>query len=281
MAQDLKPSASAVPDYLRGVGKTTRIGNIDASDLVIPRIKLIQAVSPEIQECEGSKAGEFWHTIAQESLGKTLVAIPILLRKTYILWAPRGDDRGVLARARDAINWDPPEGRFQVKFKNNPNTYTWELAPTVRESGLAEFGTSRPGDANSPPAASLTYETIWYLPDRPDLSPAIIINTRGSIKIFQRFLSMVDAKAVDHYYQKYQIDAVVDKGPTNETFYNYTYRGAGYAEQELGEEMKRLYEKLEHLNIRASDERDDEAAPPSNGRTHASGATERTANTKY
>jgi hypothetical protein len=279
MANEVKTTSSQLPDYLRGKTKTVRIGNLDASDLIIPRIKLLQNVSPELQEVNGTRAGEFYHTITMEMLGKELIGVPILLRKTYVLWAPRGDDRGILARSRDAINWDPPAGKFEVKFKNNPNVYTWVLAPTVRESNLAEFGTSRPGDPSSPPAASLTYEVIWFLPDLREYSPAILINTRGSIKPCQKLFTMAEAKPVDHYFQLYKIAAVPDQGPNKEPFWNYAYTGEGYIDEELGQETRVMYERFEKLNIRASDERDDEPAPPSDGQPK--GATERSTDSKF
>jgi hypothetical protein len=215
-----------------------------------------------------------------EMLGKELVGIPIILRKTYVLWAPRGDDRGILARSRDAINWDPPEGQFQVKFRNNPNVYTWTLKPTVRESGLSEFGSSRPEDPRSSPAASLTYEVIWHFPEMPEYSPAMLLNARGAIKPCQKFISMTDAKPVDHYYQVYKIAIVPDKGPNNEPFWNYVYTGMGYVDEELGEQTKAMFERFDKMNIRASDERDDEEPmPPSDNSTR--GASQRAPNSKF
>jgi hypothetical protein len=279
MSTDMTTSSSRLPAHLEGKTKTTRIGNIDSTDLVIPRIKLLQNVSPELQEVNGTRPGEFYHTISMEMLGKELVGVPVLLRKTFVLWAPRGDDRGILARSRDAIHWDPPEGKFEVKFKNNPNTYVWQLAPTVRESGLSEFGSSRNDDPRSAPAASLTYEVIWHFPDRPELGQAILLNARGAIKPCQRLISMVEAKPVDHYFQLYRISIVPDKGPNNEPFWNYNYASAGYVDEELGEQMGKLYELYEKMNIRASDEREDDPAPPSSGETR--GASDRSANTKF
>jgi hypothetical protein len=55
----------------------------------------------------------------------------------------------------------------------------------------------------------------------------------------------------------------------------------GYVDEELGEQMGKLYEQYDKMNIRASDERDDiEPAPPSDGASRG-GATERTANSKF
>jgi hypothetical protein len=273
--------SNGLPAYLQDRQKTTRIGNYDRSDLIIPRIKLMQKVSPEIEEFEGAKPGEFWHSILNESMGTELVGIPIVMRKTQVLWAPRGDDRGILARSRDAIHWEPPEGEFRVKFKMNPKEYVWKLAPTVAESGLDKFGSSRDDDPQSPPAASLTYEILWLFPERMDLGPSIILNSRGSVKVCQRLLSLIDAKPVDHFYQLYSIKSMVDKGGDNNTFFNYSYSSLGYADESDGEIARSMYEQYKDIAFRASDERTDENEKPAyNDGTSRSTAT-RTENSKF
>jgi hypothetical protein len=263
MAQELASRNTALPAYLQERAKTERIGNIDRADMVIPRIKLLSSVNPEVEEYENAKAGEFWHTSLNESLGKELIAIPIVARKTYVLWAPRGDERQILARSRDGIHWDPPEGSFQVKFPKNPRTYTWVLKPTVAESKLDMFGTQRDDDPNSPPAATLTYEVLWMFPDRMDLGASIILNSRGSVKASQKLFSMIDAKPVDHFYQMYSINSVIDKGPEGTTYFNYQYRSIGYAEESDGEIARSLFMQYKDMAFRANDERTEET--PSNG----------------
>ena len=271
----------ALPDYLRGKAKENRIGNIDRTDLIIPRIKLLQKVSTEIEEFEGAKPGEFWHSILNESLGAELLGIPIVMRKTHVLWAPRGDERGILARSRDAIHWDPPEGEFRVKFKGNMKEYVWKLAPTVVESGLAEFGSSRDDDPQSPPAAALTYEMLWLFPQRMDLGPSIILNTRGSVKTCKNLLSLIDAKPVDHFYQLYSIGSVVDKGPDNVTYFNYSYKSAGFPDESDGEIARSMFEQYKDIAFRASDERQDAENPtyPNGGRPRSNAV--RDENTKF
>lgn len=257
MANEVTNPQSAVPDYIRNYKKAS-IGNVDSSDRIVPRIKLIQAISPELQDYpDKAKAGHFWHTIAQESLGSTLKAVPIIVRKSYVLWAPRGDERGILARAMDGINWQPPDAEFTVKPKGSPNAISYKTKKTVAESGLDKFGTSIPGDPNSPPAASLTYNMMWYLIDFPEWSPSIIINTRSSVKPMQQLLSKIDAKPVPHYVQVYTIGAVQQRGAEG-PYFNYTYVGAGFADQKNADLCAILYDKYGTVDWVASDEMEED-----------------------
>ena len=261
-----------LPDYLRGYKKAS-IGNVDSSDRIIPRIKLIQAISPELNDYPDAKTGQFWHTIAQENLGPSLKAIPIVIRKSYILWAPRGDDRGILARAMDGIHWDPADAEFSVHPKGFPKPITYRTAKTVAESKLDQFGTSIPGNPNSAPAASLTYNMMWWLVDYPELSPSIIINTRSSVKPMQQLLSRIDSKPVPHYVQVYTIGSVQQKGAEG-PYFNFTYTGAGFADQQQANACASLYEQFGQGGWIANDEGEDMPDKPVFDNTKAGGKSD-------
>jgi hypothetical protein len=254
------PKGNTLPAYLQG-GKQTKFGNTDSTDFIIPRVKLLQAISPEVTENDGAKAGEFWHTIVAQSLGKELRGIPILVRKSFVLWSPRNDDRGILARANDGLHWDNADMEFTVKPKGSPNPVTYKLGKTVHDKidgrpALSEFGSSIPGDANSPPAAALTYQMLWFFPDHPDLSPAIIINTRSSVKPAKALISRIDLMPVDSYGQVYKIGISQEQGDEG-PYFNYKYAADGYAEQVEYERCKALYESFSTTSWRANDESED------------------------
>lgn len=267
---------NSLPAHLQG-GKTAKIGNVDKTDLIIPRVKLMQMISPELEEFpDHAKAGEFFHTVLNQSMGKVLRGIPIVLRKTYVLWSPRNDDRGILARANDGLNWDNAGMEFEVKPKGSPHNVKYKLGKTVHEKvdgapALSEFGSSIPGDANSPPAAALTYQFLWYFPDFAELSPAIIINTRSSVKPAKGLLSKIDMRPVDHFAQVYNI-GIAKEGPPTEPFYNYTYTADGYADEASYAVTKELFERFKESDWKANDEGDEEIKSEG-GSSKGSGAT--------
>jgi hypothetical protein len=253
---DVANTNNGLPAHLQQYAKS-RIGNVDSSDRIIPRIKLIQAISPELQDFPEAKAGQFWHTIAQENIGPTIKAIPVIIRKSYVLWAPRNDDRGILARAMDGVHWEPADAEFSVKPKGASQMITYRTAKTVAESKLDQFGSSIPGDPNSPPAASLTYQMMWMLIGRPELSPSVIINTRSSIKPMQALLSRIDSKPVPHFCQVYDIGTVQQKGAEG-PYFNFTYTGAGFADEHHAKLCNELYESFSKGGWVANDEAEDE-----------------------
>ena len=252
-----------LPEYLKQYAQKSSIGNVDSSDMVIPRIKMMQALSPELTEFNEAKVGQFWHTIANINMGDKILAVPIVIRKSYVLWAPRGDDRMILARANDGIHWDLPDFEFTVKPKGSSKSIVYNTRGSVLESGLHEFGTSVPGDPRSPPAASLTYNTLWYLPDYPELSPSAIINTRSAVKPMQGLITKIKSKPVEHFCQLYEIGAVKQKSAEGE-FYNYTYNGAGFLDEQTISATKAMFEQFDQANWAPSDESADTASDHSN-----------------
>ena len=150
MAQDVAPGGKfALPAHLQGKPKTANWGEIDPRQRMLPRIKLLQASNPESSTIPAKRSLASSGTRrSPRAWVRRSSRVPIVRRQSYTLWAPRtpGETRGILARARDYIHWDPPEGEFHIRFPMNPKTYTWRLKPTVRESGLDQFGSSRDDD---------------------------------------------------------------------------------------------------------------------------------------
>jgi hypothetical protein len=262
-----KQTDDMLPAHLRG-GKKASLGNIDQNDLIIPRVKLLQATSEEVQIFaeRGAKIGQFWHTLAEQPLGDKLRMIPLVLKKELVLWAPRGDDRGILARSSDCISWDPGFANleFEVKIKGVPKPIKYRTMGNVAESKLADFGSLNPDDPKSRPAASLTYRFMFYFPDYADLSPAIVINTRSSIKPGKGLISKVESKPVDHYGQLYVMGTTDEKGDEG-PYKGYSYTSDGYADEADYNRAKELYERFKDVEWKASEESDDVPAGGGSG----------------
>lgn len=271
---------SALPAHLQG--KTTSFGNIDSSDLIIPRVKLMQTVNEEVQAYDEAKVGEFWHTLAEKSLGSELRIIPISLKKELVLWAPRGDDRGILARSSDTKKWDDGYANleFEVKIKGQKDPVKYFTKGSVAESGLANFGTMIPGDPDSRPAASLTYRMMFLFPDHLDLGPAIIINTRSSIRAAKGLISKIEMRPTDHYNQVFTMATTDEKGDEG-PYKGYKYSAAGFVTEEEAEISKATYEKYGSLDWKSNDEEGDESSAGGEGASRTKSTDEQVAGAKF
>lgn len=250
---EIVSASNKVPGFLHPQPAEDDFGYIPPGQTILPRVKLLQATSPECADYPGeAKAGEFWHTTMMQSLGSELLGVPLKIRTTYVLWAPKspGEDRGVLARAVQppSYPWDPPNTEFRVKFPMNPKTYVWNTKRNVAESGLDKFGSSRPDDPNSHPAATLTFEILWYLPEQDQL--IVTLTSRDGVTPTRQLINWIKAKApkAAHYFQLYRIIGLRKPGPSGESFFGYKFQGEGYiTDPELAKQTKAIFDQWKDL----------------------------------
>lgn len=247
--------APAVPDYMKqyaGLGTE----NISMQDMEMPRIKLVQGIDSELMAThDGLKAGDFFHTLAEVSLGSALKVVPLYITKTYVLWAPRPpiDQGGILARADDGIHWTPSNATFEVKVDKRGTKAIWKTAPTVEESGLAEWGTYDPTDQNSQPAATLCYVIVVALPDYPEYSPVAIFLQRSAVGVARKLLGKINLSRAPICGLQYEMSSFVDNSPAGD-FNNYRFTASGFVtDQEEFESYRQLHEQFKKSGVRVRD----------------------------
>lgn len=244
-----------VPAYLQDYKGPMRNSTMGSEDLIIPRIKLLQAINPEVTAFDAAKPGHFWHNVMNMDLGAELRFIPVLARKHYILFAPRGDTRTVLARAVDGVHWSPANEEFEIKLKGVPKPVKWKTANTVAASKLGEFGSSNPGDPQSPPAATLIYEYLAYLPDFQELSPVLICLARSGIKKGRGLNAKMEMRSmrVPQFAQVYTAK-VTEEQSSDGPYFGWDFVSSGEATQDDFEIAQSLSTKFEAASFRAADE---------------------------
>jgi hypothetical protein len=148
---------------------------LDQSDYKLPRIKLLQPLSPEVRSFPGQAIpSQFWHCGANVDLGTQFDFVAAVASKRVILWAPREAGGAMLAYSADGKTWTTGgDQTFDLELKGKKRV-SWNTRENVVQSRLLEWGSSDPSDEKSPPAATLIYEYLCYLPTHPDLSPCML-----------------------------------------------------------------------------------------------------------
>lgn len=253
--------ATHVPDFMKedgGLGTE----NLDTNDLEIPRLILLQSLSPQVTEGD-EKAGSFFHTILEESLvGKNepLRIVPLYAEIRYMLWKPRWEGGGILARAElgedGDHHWNPANTKFTVKpSKDRPDTVVWETTDTVRSSGLDQFGSSNPSDPNSQPAAVKMHNFVVVLPDFPELGPMVYTFQRGTSKTGANFATKVKfADGAPSFGQIFEMKSKLDNSGQGD-YYGLSLTRSGYVtDHEQYKSYKKLYENFKSMGVKIKDE---------------------------
>lgn len=224
-----------LPDYLKNVDMSNQQDNFDASDVIVPQLKLLQGTSQQCTDFDEANPGTFWHTGMDISLGDEVDFTIISRKKKYLLQAPMDDGQGILARAEDAKTWDKL-GSWEVKI-DRKTTAVWEITDLdVEKSGLINWGTYDPEDENSPPAATLFYEYLVLLNDQPELGPCVISLARSQIKQAKKGLN---TKIDFHRSAGRPMQAIVFRGKVigdssdSGDFFNWQFAGNGFASKEV------------------------------------------------
>lgn len=179
----------ALPDYLKG-NESTGLSDLGADDFKIPRLKLIQALNPEIREFPGEVTpGNFWHSGMNIDLGNKLNLVPLIARKRVILWRPQTDNGGgILAFSADGKSWQTGGGtKFSVNLKGVKQPVIWDTKGSVQQSKLLDWGSSNPDDPDSAPAATMSYEYLMYFIDQPELGMAVFSCNKTALPKAKQF----------------------------------------------------------------------------------------------
>lgn len=252
--------ATDTPEFMKGAaGKGTE--NLSSADVEIPRITLLHSLSREVMDGD-EKPGVFYHTILEEAIGNKLRIVPVFVAIRYLLWRPRHEGGGILARADDGVHWDPPNQEFTVKpIKGSNETTIWRTSDTVDKSGLANWGSSQPKDPNSQPAATKMYNIVCMLPDHPELSPCVLTLQRGAVKIAKKFIGKLKMSGAPSYGQIFEMGVFKDENDDGETFFNFNFKKLGYVkDEEAFKSYEDMYEMFasEGVKIQGEEELQDE-----------------------
>lgn len=218
--------------------------DIGREDMDIPRLKLLQGLSPELQTDDSLRAGMYYHTALAEGRKPPLYAVVVFWAKRYVLWNPRDAGGGILARADDAVHWQPANATFKVKLdrKDGGAEVIWKTKPTVAESGLDRWGSMNPADDKSPPAATLSYDLLLAFPGEPDWMPAVFSFQRSSIGQGRKLLTKLKTIRRPLFGTVWEWKSFVDSNSRNDQFYNTEAVAAGPLSDE------RLLEEYSNLN---------------------------------
>jgi len=177
-----------VPAELCVVSKPQRgfEGGVNQDDLIIPRAKLIQALSPELNDgIEGIRIGSIVNSLTKEKLPDEFV--PIFTFKTFIRFNPRKKD-------------DP---NFLSAFE--PGAVVWKSADPDDPRVIEETRFGRNGEK---PAAITFLNFFSYFPGCT--MPIILSFSKTSYKTGKQLLSLAKFCGGDMFSRKYRLSSVME-----------------------------------------------------------------------
>lgn len=209
--------------------------DVTANDITLPRIEVLQALSPQLKKneavyIEGSEQGMIFNTISGELYGSTVVIVPILFQRHFILWQDRklgGGFAGVFPTEVDA--------EMERDSREKPNDYE-----------VVEH--------------HINYCLVLH--DNGRMEEAVLSWARTKIKASKRLNALVQMNPGDRYSRAYKLKAVEASSPKGD-YWTFDITSIGYVPKEVFDKATAIYVAI-HRGTRKVDygtnADDDEAA---------------------
>lgn len=101
-AREKPPATDLATDDLWGDYAGEGMENIGETDVLIPRLTILQGLSPQLNKSKsefikGAQAGEICDVGLRETFAEGVLFLPVFFNKVYIEWAPRESGNGLVA----------------------------------------------------------------------------------------------------------------------------------------------------------------------------------------
>ena len=209
-----------VPDHVKnatGAGNE----NVSTTDMAIPRIKLLQDLSPELKKSkaeyvEGAESGHMFNTVTKE-LFNEFYAINLVFDHEFAVFRDRDFGGGF-------------EGSFETRAE------------------AVEFTMAQAGNAEQAEKIYNIVETGRHTiaivdPETMRLFPAIMDMSSTKLAVSNQWNTDLNRLGGDRFSSLWKVEAV-EQEKKNNTFFNYKVTFVGWASDELYTEAKEKYEQI-------------------------------------
>lgn len=211
-------SDNAIPDYIKQ-GKQRGSEAVEMSDVVIPRIELVQMLSPCLdpkkpEYIEGAAAGMLYNSVTRELYGDYAQVVPVLFKKEWLVWKDRkqgGGFRGAHASPEDAARRIAEEPEKDQEYFTSHET-AQQLVLVIRDDGTTE--------------------------------EAVVSMARTKLKVSKQWNSLIRINGNDRFSRVYKLFGVDDKNDKGE-YKNFAVMNAGFPPEAVYQRAEKLYEAIQ------------------------------------
>lgn len=252
-----KPSTNMVvdqrPNYIKETGNAGN-ENVGANDLVIPRLELVQALSPARKRNDpgfivGAEEGMLYNSLTRELYGPTALIVPVYYRVEHMVWIHRkagGGFRGSFLNVGEAR-----ERLARVLEEENPS-YTEGSGPNATKvDNAAEI-------VDTPQHFALVIT-------ENGVAEIVVSMPRTKAKMSRKFNSLIRMTPGDRFSRVYEFSGKVEQNASGEDYHNFDVKVLGYPTKEVYERAKSTYAMISRgtgFKVDTGDMDGEEAPPP-------------------
>lgn len=231
-AEQFELVTNEAPDWLPQ-GAARGAENVGTDDMIIPRIELVQALSParnkkDAAYIEGAEEGMLFNNVTRELYGEAVTVVPVYYTKQFLIWKDRKQGGGGSNGFRGAF--------------------------ATRE--LAEAEIARLGEDGL--EATDTAQHFVLVRSGDGWTEAVLSMAKSKMKVSKRWNSLIRMSNTDSFARAYKLSSVTETNARNESYFNYNVTPLGYVAKEIYERAEKLYETIRSGNVKVSNDYDSE-----------------------
>lgn len=212
-----------VPDYLSQGTQGRGNEGVSTDDLVIPRLELIQALSHAVTPgdagfVEGAKAGQFMNSVTKQLYGDSVILIPVVFKKLFLVWRDLKKGGGFLGAYPDMI------AAQDVANAKGGEREGFEVIDTPTHFCLIV-------DTNNGRVEEIT-----------------VPMPRTKAKISRQWNSMVRMAGGDRFSRAYRIGSALEKNMQNQAYHNFTVQQMGFPAPSVYKQAEKVYTSFGSIN---------------------------------
>lgn len=217
------------PDFLKkGTGRGQE--NVGATDLIIPRLELVQSLSPARDKSHadfipGAEEGMLFNSVTRELYGEQVTLVPAMYVKEWLIWKDRkkgGGFRGAFpseVQAKQAIealaDADPPENPEEFEALDTGQMYCLLILPNG------------------------------------EVQQIVVSMSRTKMKVARKWNSLIALSNDDTFARAYKVGSVQEVNKNNEKYFNFGVTAAGYVSEAIYTAAEKLYESVKKGSVKA------------------------------
>lgn len=210
------------PDYIKDEQRGSE--NVGQEDIVIPRLEIVQALSPAVKDGDAgfipeARPGMLMNSVSKQLYGKEVMVIPVIYIKQWLVWGKRKDKDN-----------KPLPGGFHGGY-NTP------------EEAKARFDEEGGDEANLEIIDTPQHLCLLINSDTGKTEEIMISMPKTKAKISRQWNSMVRMAGGDRFSRAYRVASALEK-KTQGDYYNFAIAQSGWPAVGLYKQAEALYQQM-------------------------------------
>jgi hypothetical protein len=222
---DLAFAQETVPSYIK---QDSNRGSeeVKQSDMVLPRLEIVQSQSPIKEANEDARDGMLFNTVTQEVLGDHVYFVPIYFRMEYLVWKDQDQGGGFFGSFN---NQKDAEDRKAQAVAEGENPEHIEIVDTPVQYGI-------------------------HVLESGEIEQIVISMAKTKSKVSRKWNAMIQIAGGDRFSRVYKITTFRDENKKGQKFFNFVVQPAGYTPERVYREAEKMYDVLKTQDFRVAHE---------------------------